>query len=112
MVCSGLLGITTLGIFLLLVGIIKFISCWILFASSDFAVTDRRIILKTGALTTRSVEILLRKVEVLGVNRGFLGSVFDYGSIVVGGTGGTKETFKGIAKPFAFRKEIQSAITV
>jgi hypothetical protein len=36
--------------------------------------------------------------------------MLDYGTIVVTGTGGTKEPFKRIAAPLEFRKQVQSRI--
>jgi len=48
----------------------------------------------------------------IGVNQGILGKALDYGTIVVSGTGGTKEPFKNIAQPFEFRKQVQEQIAV
>jgi hypothetical protein len=42
---------------------------------------------------------MLDKVESIGVDQGMLGRMFDYGTIVVSGSGGTKEGFPNIAAP-------------
>ena len=76
-------------------------------ASSELAVTNKRVILKVGLLETRSVELLLSKVEAIGVTQGVLGKMLGYGDIVVTGSGGTKEVFAGIQSPLDFRRAVQ-----
>jgi uncharacterized membrane protein YdbT with pleckstrin-like domain len=77
--------------------------------SSEFAVTNKRVVMKTGVLQTRSVELLLVKIEGIVVNQGLGGKLFGYGDLVVTGTGGTKELFTGIGAPFEFRRAVQAA---
>ena len=57
--------------------------------SSDFAVTNKRVMMKSGVFTTRSVELLLNKIEAIAVDQSLLGRLFGYGDIVVTGSGGT-----------------------
>jgi uncharacterized membrane protein YdbT with pleckstrin-like domain len=76
---------------------------------SEYAVTNKRVIMKTGVLQTRSLELLLGKVEAITVNQGLGGKLLGYGQIVITGTGGTKEVFSGIQSPFDFRRALQSA---
>jgi uncharacterized membrane protein YdbT with pleckstrin-like domain len=56
------------------------------------------------------VELQLSKVEGIVVEQGIIGRLFDYGSIIVGGTGGTKEPFALIRAPIMFRKQVQQQI--
>src|SRR5260221_530530 len=60
---------------------------------AEFAVTDRRIIIKLGILSVRSIELMLPKVEAIAVTQSMWGRMFGYGDIVVTGSGGTKEPF-------------------
>ncbi len=76
--------------------------------SSDFAVTSKRVMMKTGVFSTRSIELLLSKIEAIVVNQSFAGRIFDYGDIVVTGSGGTKEAFSNIQGPLEFRRAVQS----
>ena len=71
--------------------------------------TTKRVIVKIGVLQTRSVELLLGKVEGITVNQGLGGKLFGYGEIVITGSGGTKEQFSGIQSPFDFRRAVQTA---
>jgi uncharacterized membrane protein YdbT with pleckstrin-like domain len=80
--------------------------------SSDFAVTNKRVMMKVGVLNTRSIELLLGKVEAIAVNQTLLGRMLDYGDIVVTGSGGTRETFSSIQAPLEFRRAVQSVSDV
>lgn len=80
-------------------------------ASSEFAVTDRRVIVKEGIVTTRSIELNLEKVEGILVKQDLGGKILGYGTIIVSGTGGTKEPFDGIVGPYEFRRAAQEGIS-
>jgi uncharacterized membrane protein YdbT with pleckstrin-like domain len=84
---------------------------WVVWLSSEFAVTNKRVLIKVGFIQRHSLELLLQKVEGIGVDQGIWGRVLDYGTIIVTGTGGTKEPFKNIAAPLEFRKQVQSRVT-
>jgi len=74
--------------------------------ATEIAVTNRRVIIKSGLVHRRSVEIMLPKVESIGITEPFLGRVLGYGTVVVRGTGGTPEPFEKIAHPSEFRKHV------
>jgi membrane protein YdbS with pleckstrin-like domain len=76
--------------------------------SSDFAVTNKRVMMKAGVFTTHSIELLLNKIEAIGVNQTLVGRLFGYGDIVVTGSGGTRESFTHIQGPLQFRRAVQS----
>jgi len=78
--------------------------------STEFAVTNRRVVVKVGFLRRHSTEILLRQVEGITVDQGILGRIFGYGTIVVEGTGSDRTPYKGIAAPMAFRLAVQEQI--
>jgi uncharacterized membrane protein YdbT with pleckstrin-like domain len=81
---------------------------WIRFSASEFAVTERRVLIKVGVIRRHSVEILLEKVEGIGVTQTVPGRLLDFGSIVITGTGGTRETFHEISAPLEFRRQVQA----
>ena len=78
-------------------------------SSCEYAVTSKRVIVKVGVMQTRSVELMLNKVEGITVTQGLMGRLFGYGEIVITGSGGTKEPFDGIQAPFDFRRAVQAA---
>jgi uncharacterized membrane protein YdbT with pleckstrin-like domain len=74
--------------------------------ATEIAVTNRRVIIKTGVASRRSLEIMLPKVESIGIDEPFMGRMLGYGSVVIHGTGGTPEAFHIIAHPNEFRKQV------
>src|SRR2546422_7700643 len=80
------------------------------FTTSEFVVTDQRVLIKVGWLQRRSLETLLAKIEGIGVEQGLGGRLFGYGTIIVTGTGGTHERFTAIADPLEIRKQVQEQI--
>ena len=106
----GMLWIESLTalFFLFLVAPVAFTSVWIRYTSSEFAVTDRRVIIKVGLITRKkTMEMSLTKVESVQVDQTITGRMLNYGTIVVTGTGGTKESFKLLRRPLEFRQHVQ-----
>ncbi len=77
--------------------------------TSEFAVTTTRLIFKVGLIARYTTELLLSKVESIGVNQGLLGRIFNYGDLTVTGTGGAREVFHRVRDPIGFRNHVQQA---
>jgi uncharacterized membrane protein YdbT with pleckstrin-like domain len=107
LVLPGAPGIAWGGLILLAAGVIGLVSAWIRQSSSEFAVTDKRVIVKTGFLSRRTIELNISKVESVQVDQGLIGRLLNYGTITVIGTGGTHEPFSMIDDPMAFRHAVQ-----
>lgn len=82
---------------------------YLIWKATEMAVTNKRVIIKTGLVTRRTFELLLSKVESIGVKEGLMGRWLGYGLVIVKGTGGTPERFKNIALPQEFRRQVQQA---
>jgi uncharacterized membrane protein YdbT with pleckstrin-like domain len=98
------------GLLLVLFAFPLVITALIARATSEFAVTNKRVLIKIGWLRRHSLETLLSKIETIRVEQGILGRALDYGTIVVSGTGGSKEPFRTIASPMEFRRKVQEQI--
>jgi uncharacterized membrane protein YdbT with pleckstrin-like domain len=90
------------------VGVLAGAAAWIRQTTSEFAVTNRRVIVKTGLLSRRTIEINISRVESVQVDQDIFGRLFSYGAITVIGTGGTKEPFTLIDNPQQFRRMVQA----
>jgi uncharacterized membrane protein YdbT with pleckstrin-like domain len=97
------------GIIIFVLGVLPLAAAYIRYRTSEFAVTDKRVLIKTGLVRRHTLETLLNKVENISVEQGLLGRVLNYGTIQVTGTGSTKETFSNISAPLEFRKQVQGA---
>lgn len=76
-------------------------------ALSEFVITNRRVIIKTGFIARNTFEMNLSKIESVNVDQTVIGRILNYGSITIIGTGGTRETFHNISRPLNFRKAFQ-----
>jgi uncharacterized membrane protein YdbT with pleckstrin-like domain len=77
--------------------------------TSEFAVTSSRLILKVGLISRYTTELLLTKVESIGVQQGLSGRVLNFGDLTVTGTGGAREVFRRVRDPIGFRNHVQQA---
>lgn len=78
--------------------------------ATEMAVTNRRVVIKTGLASRKTIEMLLNKVESIEVSETAAGRMLGYGSIVVVGTGGTPEPFHKMAHPLEFRSQVQQQV--
>ena len=86
--------IESIGVILLAAGLAGFLSAFVRYQTSEFAVTNKRVIMKVGLIRRTSVEIVLNKIESIKVDQGITGRIFDYGSIAIVGTGGTHDPYE------------------
>ena len=77
---------------------------------TEMAVTNKRVIVKTGLAERRTTEILLSRIESVVVDEPAMGRILGYGTVIVRGTGGTPEIFQKIQHPLKFREQVQSQI--
>jgi len=75
--------------------------------TDEFAITNKRVIIKTGLISRKTFEMNHSKIESVNVDQGILGRILGYGTIRIVGSGGTKEVFPNISNPLKFRKKFQ-----
>jgi uncharacterized membrane protein YdbT with pleckstrin-like domain len=75
-------------------------------STTELAVTDRRVIFKTGIFQRHTMEMNRSKVETVGVDQSILGRILGYGTVIVRGTGGSFEPIPFIGDPLTFRSHI------
>lgn len=98
------------GIFLLVVAGIVVLSAVVKRNAVEIAVTDRRVMIKMGMANRRSLEIMLPKVESVGIEESMMGRALGYGTVVIRGTGGAPEPFQKIAHPAELRMKVQEQV--
>jgi uncharacterized membrane protein YdbT with pleckstrin-like domain len=78
--------------------------------ATEMAVTNHRVVIKTGLLSRKTIEMLLNKVESIEISETPIGRMLGFGTIVIIGTGGTSEPFHKMAHPLEFRSHVQQQI--
>src|SRR5207237_9051089 len=58
-------------------------------ATTELAITDRRVIYKSGLLSRHTLEMNRSQVSSVDVDQSILDRIFSFGTIVVRGTGGS-----------------------
>jgi membrane protein YdbS with pleckstrin-like domain len=102
---------SSLGWLVALLALVPLLWAYISYTSSEFAVTNKRVVIKSGWIQRNTVEILLGKVEAIGVDQGLAARLLGYGTITVTGTGGTDERFARLAQPLEFRRQVQAQVS-
>lgn len=102
----GRTAMVVLALLLTAIGFISVLRAWFRRWTTEFDVTDRRIVHKTGFIERRTVEMNMDKVESVDVNQSIMGRLFDYGEVVVHGVGESWEPVRTIGSPLTFRNYI------
>jgi uncharacterized membrane protein YdbT with pleckstrin-like domain len=100
-------GILTLIVFGL--GLIFLVMAYIRYKTTELAITNKRVIVKSGFISRQTIEINLSKVESIQVNQAILGRIFNYGTLIISGSGTSQAPITGISNPMAFRRAFMEA---
>jgi len=103
-------AILCLSVFLFLYSVWLALRGAIVMFTTEFAVTNRRIMAKRGFIRRHTLEILLSQVESVSVNQDVLGRVLNFGTVTVTGTGGTSESFRAIVNPVGVRRKVNQIL--
>ena len=87
--------------------LLAFIQPWLVAKSTELAITNQRVMVKTGAITQSTSELSIGQVESVQVEQGLMGRILGYGTVLVNGTGGGCTPAPGIENPLAFKKIVQ-----
>jgi uncharacterized membrane protein YdbT with pleckstrin-like domain len=101
----GIALIIAAGIFLV-IAIPGFIRAFIARATTELAVTSRRVIHKTGLFRRRTFEMNVSQVESVGVEQSILGRIFGFGELAIYGAGGNPQRIPTISDPLSFRSHV------
>jgi uncharacterized membrane protein YdbT with pleckstrin-like domain len=77
---------------------------------SSLVIKKRQVILSTGILIRQTIDIPLNKIESIDIRQSILGSLLSYGSLVITGTGGTRQLVNYISHPLTCRRYIEQIL--
>ncbi|OAI41843.1 hypothetical protein AYO41_05175, partial [Verrucomicrobia bacterium SCGC AG-212-E04] len=110
-ISKGFDGRVYAWVFIVLPAFLNLVTRAVEWWTSEFGVSNKRVLIKTGVIRRHSVELLLNKIEGIQVEQGIRGRMLNFGTIVISGTGGSKEKFQRIASPMEFRRWVQEQIS-
>jgi uncharacterized membrane protein YdbT with pleckstrin-like domain len=100
------LVLEVVGGFFLVIGLFMLLSAWVRRVTTEIVVTDRRILFKEGFIRRRTMEMNMNKVETVDVVQSIPGRIFNYGTILIRGTGSSYEPLRLIGDPLALRNAV------
>ncbi len=80
----------------------------ITYFTTEYGITNTRVISKQGLIRRDIEEINLSSIESINVNQSIIGRILNYGTIIVSGRGTSKVIFKDIDNVVAVRKLIKN----
>jgi uncharacterized membrane protein YdbT with pleckstrin-like domain len=95
-----------IALLLFAIGLFLLARAWFYWWTTEIAVTDRRVIYKTGFIRRKTTEMNMEKVESVDVDQTVLGRILDYGDVIVRGTGSGLAPIRNIDAPLELRNHI------
>ena len=77
--------------------------------TAEIAVTNQRVIRKSGLIRCDTIEINMPKVESVDVHQSVLGRLLNYGTVIVRGTGGSFNPLTYVSQPLPLRRAVTLA---
>ena len=77
---------------------------------TEFSVTNKKVLSKSGVFSRKTDELQLKKIEGVDVKQGLIERMLGYGTLVMSGTGTQKVCFYSIDNPLDVKKKIDTLI--
>ena len=101
---------STIGYVIIIISVFNFLVAFITRWTTELVVTSKRVIHKTGLISRKTIELNHSKVESYYVEQSVLGRIFDFGTIIIHGTGGGKNPIRDVDSPLMFRNKAMEII--
>ncbi len=75
---------------------------------SEIAITNNRVVGKSGILRRKTYDFGLKNIESIDVKQTILGRIFGYGDIVITGSGASNLLIPALKSPEEFKKQLNS----
>lgn len=91
-------------------GVVLITAIWYLYdklyyTRVEMAVTNKRVVAKTGIISVHSEELQWNKIEAIEIRQGILGRWLNYGDIYFSGTGTSFVRFGDVQDPWKVKSE-------
>lgn len=80
---------------------------WVTYYFSSLTIQKKRVIIRTGVIVRQTVDVPLAKIETIDIRQSILGSLLNYGMLVITGTGGSHQFINYIQKPLTCRRYME-----
>lgn len=104
---SFVVSFREVGLVIAVIGLIWSFLMWLTYQFSSLTIKEKQVILRSGILVRQTIDISLNKIESIDIRQSIIGSIFQYGSLLITGTGGTRQCMGYVAKPLTCRRHIE-----
>lgn len=80
------------------------------FYTIEQAITNKKVMKKSGIISRNIDEMRLNRIETVEFKQGIIGRIFNYGNVVVTGTGGSDFVFVFVSNPKKIKNQIDNLI--
>jgi uncharacterized membrane protein YdbT with pleckstrin-like domain len=100
-----------IALFFVALGVLLVLIIFGEYFSTEFGVTNKRIIVKVGMIGRTARELFLNRIESIQLQQTILGRILGYGAVIPAGTGGDKARLHSyIDNPMKLKKIIDEQI--
>lgn len=82
---------------------------WLTFITSEFVVTDKRIMMREGFFFRHTNEMRVATISQVNVDQSLMGQLFDYGAVTINAFG-VSDYFTMVAKPISFQRYVNQQL--
>jgi len=93
-----------------LVILVVFVCRILQYLNTEYAVTNKRLIIKRGVISLSIAEIPTDRIESIYITQSLLGRICHYGTMKFSGIGGMMPVFYMVARPYGVRRKIVEII--
>lgn len=97
-----------LSIFTLILPVLFVVIAVLNVKTTELAVTNKKVIGKTGWIGRNSIDLPLAKLESVTINESLFGRMLGYGTVLISGTGGHRVAIPYIKAPHDFKRMVLS----
>jgi uncharacterized membrane protein YdbT with pleckstrin-like domain len=105
-------GVKIIAFMVLVMGFMRYAHMMIIKATTEIAITNKRLIYKRGLVARYVGEMNIDRIEGVNVLQGVWGRIFNFGRVMVRGMGVGEVVLPSIEDPVKFRKAIERARSV
>lgn len=105
-------GIKILAFLVLAMGLLRYAHMMIIKATTEIAITNKRLIYKRGLIARYVGEMNIDRIEGVNVLQGIWGRIFNFGRVMVRGMGVGEVVLPSIEDPIRFKKGIEKARSI
>ncbi len=80
------------------------------YSFSSLTIKKKHVILVSGLIIRQTLDIPVNKIESIDIRQNLLGSILHYGTLVITGTGGTRQFVHYINRPLTCRRYIEQVL--